>query len=431
MITAILVGTLVAIVVVIVTYTVRHYFFTITRLVGRHRQPYVDIGVADWPEAIVLVPAHNEEQVIAGMLDALLGQDYPPDRLTIVPINDRSTDGTAAVIDEYARQHPGRVVPFHRTNGTGGKAAALRDAAPRFGGVVHLVFDADYLPGKSLVKQLMAPFFDPEVGAVMGRVVPHNVSRSLLTRLLDLERSGGYQVDQQARMNLGLVPQYGGTVGGVRRSALEAVGGWRDDTLAEDTDMTYRLRLAGWEVVYQNRSESYEEVPENWPTRIRQNMRWTKGHNQALRRYWWPLLKRPHHLSRALVLDGLLLLGVFAVGPLLLLGWGVAITLFYMGVIPLHGFLALLGITAYGTLGNFAAFFEVATAARLDGTLGRIRILPFLAFGFLVSLLAVSRATLSQLLLPRPRLARTWDKTERYRGGNGNGGSGATRRRRP
>jgi cellulose synthase/poly-beta-1,6-N-acetylglucosamine synthase-like glycosyltransferase len=253
----------------------------------------------------------------------------------------------------------------------------------------------------------------------MGRVVPHNVSRSLLTRLLDLERAGGYQVDQQARMNLRLVPQYGGTVGGVRRSALEAVGGWNADTLAEDTDMTYRLLLAGWEVVYQNRSECYEEVPENWPTRIRQIMRWTQGHNQALGRYWWPLLKGPGHLRPALVIDGLLLLGVFAVAPLLLLGWAIAITLFFMGVVPLHGFLALLGITAYGTLGNFAAFFEVATAARLDGTLGRIRILPFLAFGFLVSLVSVSRATLAQMLLPRPREPRAWDKTERYREGNG------------
>jgi len=419
MIAALLVGTLATIVAVILTYTIRHYTFTINRLVGHHRQPYVDIGVADWPEVTVLVPAHNEERVIGGMLDALLDQDYPADRLTIVPINDRSTDATATIVDAYAERHPGRIVPHHRTNGVGGKAAALRDAAPRFGGLVHLVFDADYLPGRGLVRQLVAPFLDPEVGAVMGRVVPHNISRSLLTRLLDLERSGGYQVDQQARMNLRLVPQYGGTVGGVRRTAVEAVGGWSDDTLAEDTDMTYRLLLAGWEVVYQNRSECYEEVPENWPTRIRQIMRWTQGHNQALWRHWWPLFKRPGHLRRGLVFDGLLLLGVFAVGPLLLLGWGVAIALFFMGVIPLHGFLALLGITAYGTLGNFAAFFEVATAARLDGTFGRIRLLPFLAFGFLVSLMSVSRATLAQLFLPRPRQPREWDKTERYRGGNG------------
>lgn len=423
MISSILIAALALIVAVILIYTARHYFFTINRLTGTHRQPYVDVGVAAWPAAVVFVPAHNEERVIAGMLEALLAQDYPTDRLTIVPINDRSTDGTRDIIDEYAARFPDRIKPFHRDSGVGGKAAALKEASRHFGGVVHLVFDADYLPGSRLVKQLMAPFADPEVGAVMGRVVPQNVSRTLLTRLLDLERSGGYQVDQQARMNLRLIPQYGGTVGGVRRAALEAVGGWRDDTLAEDTDMTFRLLLAGWEVVYQNRSECYEEVPEEWPSRIRQIMRWARGHNQALWNYWWPLLKRPRHLRRWVVVDGLLLLGVFAVGPMLLLGWACAMALFYMGVLPLHGVLAILGITAYGTLGNFAAFFEVATAARLDGTFGRIRILPFMAFGFLVSLLSVSRATLSQALLPRRGGPRHWDKTARHRN-NGNGSNG-------
>lgn len=428
---AILLAVLGLVVSVIATYTIRHYRFTLNRVAGRHRQPYVDIGVADWPDVTVLVPAHNEERVIAGMLDALLAQDYPAHRLVIAPINDRSTDGTAAIIEVYAQRYPGRIVPFHREGGPGGKAAALRDASGCYGGLVHLVFDADYLPGPGLVKQLVAPFLDPEVGAVMGRVVPHNLSRSLLTRLLDLERAGGYQVDQQARMNLRLVPQYGGTVGGVRRAALEAVGGWDPTTLAEDTDMTYRLLLAGWEVVYQNRSECYEEVPENWATRRRQIMRWTRGHNQALRRHALPLLRRPRHLRLALVADGILLLGVFAVAPLLLVGWGVALALYFLGVAPLQGAVALLAVTAYGTLGNFAAFFEVATAARLDGTYRRIRLLPFLAFGFLVSLLAVSRATLAQLFRPGPPGPSVWDKTERYRGEANGGGAPRARRDRP
>src|SRR2546430_12350807 len=146
---------------------------------------------------------------------------------------------------------------------------------------VTLIFDADYIPGAGLIKQLVAPFFDPEVGGVMGRVVPLNCGTNLLTRLLDLERAGGYQVDQQARMNLSLVPQYGGTVGGVRRSALRDVGGWRVDTLTEDTDLTIRLVMSGWQIVYENRAECYEEVPETWRDRFRQIERWARGHNEV------------------------------------------------------------------------------------------------------------------------------------------------------
>jgi cellulose synthase/poly-beta-1,6-N-acetylglucosamine synthase-like glycosyltransferase len=413
------------IVAVMVIYTIRHYLFTLNRLFGRHRQPYVDIGTAAWPKVAVFVPCHNEERVIGHMLDALLECDYPREQLQIIPVNDRSEDNTAQIIDSYAARLPGRIMPFHRTGGTPGKAPALKDATELSAVEIHLVFDADYLPGRGLIKQLVAPFFDPEVGAVMGRVVPLNLNRSLLTRLLDLERTGGYQVDQQARMNLDLIPQYGGTVGGVRRAALRHVGGWRDDTLAEDTDMTFRLVLAGWKVVYQNRSECYEEVPETWPARIAQIKRWTRGHNQSLARYWWPLLKRPRHVPRRAVVDGLLLLGVFAVGPLLLLGWLLAVGLYYMGIQLSAGILAILAVAMYSTLGNFAAFFEVAAGARLDGSHGRIRLLPFLIVGFLVSIVAVSSATISQIATFW-RTDHKWDKTERYRRAGSSASNGGT-----
>lgn len=426
MIIQVLVVLLWLVVAVLVVYTVRHYLFTFNRLFGRQRQPYVDITVAEWPSVTVFIPCHNEEQVIRGSLDALIAADYPHDRLTIIPIDDRSTDSTGDILLEYAERYPGLVRPVWRTGGTPGKAAALAEASARVGSDVHLVFDADYIPGPKLLKQLVAPFFDPEVGAVMGRVVPQNVSSSLLTRLLDLERAGGYQVDQQARMNLGLVPQYGGTVGGVRREALSSVGGWRTDTLAEDTDMTFRLLLAGWEVVYQNRSECYEEVPENWATRIRQIRRWTHGHNQALKRYVTRVLARKGYVSWGQALDGALLLGVFAVGPVLLFGWMLALTLYYLGYQPSSGILVLLIVSAFSTLGNFAAFFEVATATRLDGSRHRVRLLPFLFFGFLVSLIAVSQETILQFVgRGLGRRTKTWDKTERYRqaqpSGNGNG----------
>jgi cellulose synthase/poly-beta-1,6-N-acetylglucosamine synthase-like glycosyltransferase len=280
---------------------------------------------------------------------------------------------------------------------------------------VILIFDADYIPGSGLIKQLVAPFFDPEVGGVMGRVVPLNVGTNLLTRLLDLERAGGYQVDQQARMNLRLVPQHGGTVAGVRLSALREIGGWNDNSLTEDTDLTFRLLLAGWKTVYQNRSECYEEVPETWAVRIRQIMRWAKGHNQALVNYGGKLLFGKHHATWRERLDGFLLLGVYAMAPVTLVGWILALAVFYQGVNPLHGLVAILSLTAYSAVGNFAAFFEIAAAARLDSTPRRIRILPMLVLGFLVSILAVSRAGLSQLMAPLTGAQFHWDKTERFR----------------
>ena len=404
-----------AIVILISMYTARHYLFTLNRLFGFQRHPYIDIDTAVWPPVTVLVAAHNEEKVVAHILTALMSVNYPKDKMLVVPVNDRSTDRTREIIDHFCEDHPGRLHPFHRTRGKGGKAAALKDAMELVETEVILIFDADYIPGKGLIKQLVAPFFDPEVGGVMGRVVPLNVGTNLLTRLLDLERSGGYQVDQQARMNLRLVPQHGGTVAGVRLSALREIGGWNDNTLTEDTDLTFRLLLAGWKTVYQNRSECYEEVPETWQVRIKQIMRWAKGHNQALVAFGLEILFGKHHATLRERIDGFFLLGVYAMAPLTMIAWLLALGLFYEGVAPFHGVIALLAFTAYAATGNFAAFFEIAAAARLDNTRQRICLLPFLILGFVVSVFSVSRACADQLMAPFTGAEFHWDKTERFR----------------
>ncbi len=402
------------IVSVVLFYTVRHLFFTVNRLFGRQRHLYLDITQADWPPVTVIIPAHNEEQVIEQILERVVAVDYPAERLKILCVDDRSVDRTAEILDAFARVHPGRIEVLHRAkDAMPGKAAALVDATALVAGDIALVFDADYLPGPGLVKQLVAPFFDPEVGGVMGRVVPYNSDTNLLTHLLELERSGGYQVDQQARANLRLIPQFGGTVGGVRVSALQAVGGWNPYALAEDTDITYRLAIAGWRVAYQNRSECYEEVVESWHARYRQLRRWSQGHNQALFRHLLPLLRSPYATRRERF-DGALLLGIYAMAPILLLGWLVLYVLWLCGDNG-SGLLLMLAVVSYGTFGNAAAFYEIAAALRLDGERDKVKGVPLILIGFFVSTYAATAGFFRALGdVVRPGRVR-WHKTPRYR----------------
>jgi len=412
---AVMASLLFVIVVIMMLYGVRHFMFTINRLTGVQRHPYIDIAVARWPMITVFIAAHNEEKVIAGCIEALLNTDYPADRLKIIPVNDRSADGTGAIIDSYVARFPSRMSPFHRSSGKAGKSAALKDALQYAEGDIAIIFDADYVPGRGLLKQLVAPFFDPEVGAVMGRVVPVNSGANLLTRMLDLERSAGYQVDQQARMNLNLLPQYGGTVGGVRLSAVAAVGGWHDDTLAEDTDITFRLMFNGWKTVYTNRSECYEEVPEDWAVRIKQVSRWAKGHNQVMARYWWQFATSSY-LTLSQRVDGLLLLFVFVIPLVMLTGWFLALGLYFLNAGSLLSeLLPIFALMIYGTLGNFAAFFEIVVAVLIDGNRKRLRLLPFNMLGFLVSLFAISGAVWSLIIDRIFKREMVWDKTIRYR----------------
>src|SRR5438105_15778792 len=109
-------------------YTLRHFCFTMNRVLGEQRHPYVDIEIADWPAVTVFIAAHNEEAVIADAIQALLQVDYPAGKLSIVPVNDRSSDRTRDIIDDFVRRHSDRIFPFHRTSGKPGKAAALKDA---------------------------------------------------------------------------------------------------------------------------------------------------------------------------------------------------------------------------------------------------------------------------------------------------------------
>lgn len=237
---------------VAIVYTFRNWMLTLHRLFRPQRLYYQDILDSDLPAISILIPMHNEEVVAAQILETLLRSDYPRNRLEIIPINDHSSDQTAKILDGYARRFE-FIQPLHRHTGQRGKPSGLNEALTRAAHEIVLVFDADYQPSRGLLRSLAVAFLDPEVGAVMGRVIPKNVSAGILTRLLDFERSAGYQIDQQARYSLDLIPQYGGTVGGFRKSVIQKLGGFDPRMLAEDTHLTFQLYLAGWRVAYANR----------------------------------------------------------------------------------------------------------------------------------------------------------------------------------
>lgn len=407
---------LLALAVVLAVYGVRHYVFSLNRLFSEQRRTFEGVQAAQWPRLVVFIAAHNEEAVIANCIEALVNSDYPQDRLLIVPVNDRSKDRTKEICDEWTERFPHLLKPFHRTTGRPGKPAALMDAAAFAGPTdVYVIFDADYIPGRGLLKQIVAPFLDPEIGVTMGRVVPGNVSTNLLTRMLDMERSAGYQGDQQARQNLRTLPQFGGTVGGIRAKALNAVGGFREDVLAEDTDLTFRMLDKGWKVHYVNTAECYEEVPETWPVRVRQLQRWAKGHNQVMFTYLFKSFTNPH-LSLRQRFESVMLLGCYAVAPLTLLGWALVL-LSYLShpgwVLALVG--STLAMVLYGGFGNSAAFFQMAGAVRLDGNARRLRLLPLNFIGYVVSAVTITRGAVNLMLDTVFKRELKWDKTVRFR----------------
>ena len=401
-------------ILVMMLYACRHFIFTINRLFGKQRMYYQDIVDSDLHTVSVLIPMHNEEKVAGNILDLLVKADYDQSKLEIIPIDDCSSDRTWEILKQYAARYP-FIKPFRRCKGLRGKPAALNEAIKIAVGEIIIVFDADYLPPKGIIKNIAVSFSDPEVGAVMGRVVPINTQTNLLTRLLDLERSGGYQVDQQARYNLGFIPQYGGTVGGFRRQTVIDLGSFNTKILAEDTELTYNLLIHGWKVLYANRAECYEEAPESWDVRANQVRRWSRGHNAVMFHYFFPLLLS-NNVSFWEKLDGLFLLLIYSIPVMLLTGMCDSIALFFMGAMPIFsGIYFLIFIGAYNTYGNFAPFYEVGTACLIDGSKQRVLLLPFLIFNFFFYLWYISRGFFDSVVDLVTFRKTTWAKTERFR----------------
>ncbi len=411
----ILKGYAVFVIFVSLIYLVRHYIFTLNRVFGEQKMYYQDIIESDYPSVTVFVSMHNEEKVAKNVLELLVKCDYPQDKLSIIPINDHSTDKTKEILDSFAAKHP-IIKPLHRTSGERGKAVALNDGMALTDHEIMMVFDADYLPPKGILKDIAVCFINPEVGAVMGRVVPINVSTNLLTRMLDIERAGGYQVDQQARYNMRLIAQYGGTVGGFRRKEVLALGGFNHKSLTEDTELTFKLYLDGWKVVYANRVECYEEAPEAWPVRARQITRWSRGHNQVMFNYFWKFVFCDKIQFREKV-DGVLLLFIYAMPFVLMVGMANSIALFFLGESGIFTSASLISLFLVGcsTFGNYAPFYEIGLAVFLDGANRRLRLLPLLIFNFFFNMFYTSKGFVEAFIDVTTGRATIWQKTERFR----------------
>lgn len=413
MVIGILKGYMVVSIIIMLLYAIRHLIFAYNRMFGKQRIYYTDVVSSDMPTVTVLIPMHNEELVLHNVLNSLLECEYDRDRLEIIPINDNSSDRTKEILNEYHEKYE-FIRPLHRDCADRGKPAGLNDAMKVAKGDIIIVFDADYRPAKDMIRQIAIAFQNPEIGAVMGRVIPYNTNTNILTRLLNIERSGGYQADQQARYNMQLVPQYGGTVGGFRKDILLETGGFNTHVLAEDTELTYRLFISGWKVVYANSAECYEESPETWEVRGRQIRRWARGHNQVLFRYFIPTLFSKHMRIREKV-DGIFLLLVYAVPFFLALGQLDSLILFLIGEMNIiAGWWVLLFIGAYSSFGNFAPFYEIGTALLMDGVRNEAKLLPLLMFNFYFYMWHISLGLLDAVADIFTGRKVTWAKTKRF-----------------
>jgi peptidoglycan/xylan/chitin deacetylase (PgdA/CDA1 family)/GT2 family glycosyltransferase len=214
----------------------------------------------------VVVPAHNEGTVLDKTLQAVAQLDGAP--YEVIVVDDGSTDDTAAV----ARRYPVTLL----TQAQQGKAAALNHGVAAASGEVVVVLDADTVLDQSFVSRVLPHFADPHVAAVAGNVRVGN-RNNFLARLQSLEYVASLNLDRRAQAALNVVSVVPGAAGAFRKTALAEIGGYPDDTLVEDADLTVALLAAGWHIPYEPDAVAWTEAPQSVRDVIRQRQRWSYG----------------------------------------------------------------------------------------------------------------------------------------------------------
>lgn len=231
------------------------------------------------PFVSIIVPSHNEENVIRETADNLLQIHYP--RYEIILADDRSTDNTAEVIKELSQKSHKVKYLLRESDAFPGKSAVLNEAIEIAKGEIICVFDADARVEPDFLRNIVPYLADKDTGAVQARKVISNRDANLLTRCQDNE----YILDthfQAGRDSIKGAVELRGNGQLVKREALDDIGGWNNYSITDDLDLSTRLHLKGWDIRLAEEVNVYEEGITEFFALLRQRRRWIEG---SIRRY--------------------------------------------------------------------------------------------------------------------------------------------------
>ncbi|MBZ0284677.1 MAG: glycosyltransferase [Anaerolineae bacterium] len=248
-------------------------------------QPLALPDVTEWPSVVVQLPIYNERYVVERLLAAVAALDYPREKLIVQVLDDSADETTAIVAVEAARFRAAGLDIHHirRENRTGYKAGALAYGLSLVDSDLVMVLDADFVPPPDFLKRTV-PYLvaNPKLGMVQTRWGHLNPFNNWLTLGQTLALDGHFVVEQTARSRSGLLMSFNGSGGVWRIQCIRDAGGWRDLTLTEDLDLSYRAQLAGWHFLYLPDVVVPGELPPQIAAYKQQQARWAKGSTQCL-----------------------------------------------------------------------------------------------------------------------------------------------------
>jgi cellulose synthase/poly-beta-1,6-N-acetylglucosamine synthase-like glycosyltransferase len=265
---------------------VAYQFYTLEYLAGQQRARGPEEFPVDpaWtPHVLVQVASFNEPPaIVEHCLESVLRADYPTGSF-VVQLVDDSTDPTT--VERLRRFCGNRGVHFqHRTNRRGFKGGALNDGLKAFGRPVDLVaiVDSDYIVEPEFLRVGVQPFRDRTIGFVQTPQAYRNAGPGSFARWYALADAYFYRVIQPVRARTQSMI-FCGTMGLVRRTALESAGGWSETCVTEDAELSLRLLAGGWRGNYVPTIVGWGLAPDLMSAVRSQHRRWAFGGLQMLR----------------------------------------------------------------------------------------------------------------------------------------------------
>ena len=250
-------------------------------LFGRRRRRQAAPEPQQWPSLAMVVCALNERNIIRQKVENTLALDYPRDRLRLIFVSDGSTDGTTEILQEYAGRGIEVIVRPQRM----GKIANLNEVIPRLVEEITVLSDANVLYERGALKALAAPFADPSVGAVSGKVILQETTGDL-----EAGEKQYYSVEWKLQELASAIYSMAGADGAMYAFRTRLFRPCPPDTLIEDFVIPISFVRQGKRVLHQPAAIGWERGPESLAEEFRRRVRIAAGAAQALLRgNGWPV----------------------------------------------------------------------------------------------------------------------------------------------
>jgi cellulose synthase/poly-beta-1,6-N-acetylglucosamine synthase-like glycosyltransferase len=229
----------------------------------------------------ILIASKNERILLERTLNSILKSTYPKENIQIIIITSGSTDETTEFSKNFAKENSMMDIEVLSENlPKMGKPPALNYGLKYVKNDIVVLYDSGCILEPNTLSNLIAPFQDDKIKAVIGPVLVENWKTNKLTRgiYLDYAMISGGGITFEIKNRLGSSAYAFGRNFAVTTKQLQKYGGFNEDSMTEDLYLSVLLNLDGINIFFSPRARVFEYVPTKWEILVKQRTRWLAGY---------------------------------------------------------------------------------------------------------------------------------------------------------